>query len=133
LGLTSEAWSQRSQNNVNREAFTTWGSSSGMQVTLGGQFGTRHGDRRMAGGLLALDVRQPPELYHPTAIAFDPTLGWVTPNENFVQRVSTTEKVMGVVVVAGMTWATAGAFGVAGGAGVAAATTWPQRWTLPKT
>jgi hypothetical protein len=123
LGLTNEAWSQSSQNNPNREASTFWRSSSGMQVTVGGQFGTHHKDMRWSADLAALDLRQPSELYHPSAIAFDPTLGWVTPNENFVHRVSTTEKVMGVVVVAGMTWATAGAFGVAGGAGVAAAST----------
>ena len=98
-----------------------------------------NGDQRtwIAGSLRSdaltqLDPTGNPELHERSAVWFDPAAGWVTLPQNIVTHVSegwfdhvmdVVDDAMPVIVVGVMTWATAGAFGVAGGAGMAAATT----------
>jgi DNA/RNA non-specific endonuclease len=72
--------------------------------------------------LLQIDPNAPPELHDPTAVWFDPNLGFVTSTGNRVFHQDWIDKAMPVVFIAVMTWATCGAAGVAGGAGVTAGT-----------
>ena len=70
-------------------------------------------------GVYTLSMQAPPELHNAQAVWFDATLGWVTPTENMVVKQSALDKVAPIVFIGVMTWATAGALGIAGGAGVA--------------
>ncbi len=73
-------------------------------------------------GLRPLSLHAAPELHQPQAVWFDASLGWVTPVENVVVKASFLDKAIPMVFAGVMTWATAGAFGIAGGAGVSAGT-----------
>jgi hypothetical protein len=66
------------------------------------------------GDLIALDLNHAPRLNNDAAVGFDPQLGWVTSSENIYEHRSWLDKAMPIVMVAFVSWATAGAATAAG-------------------
>ncbi len=61
------------------------------------------------GELFALDLSNPRKLNNDAAVSFDPELGWVTPSANIHQDRNWFDKAMPIVMVAFVSWMTAGA------------------------
>jgi len=66
------------------------------------------------GNLISLNLNHAPRLNNDAAVGFDPQLGWVTSSENIYQHRSWLDKAMPIVMVAFVSWATAGAATAAG-------------------
>ncbi|KQY89264.1 DNA/RNA non-specific endonuclease [Pelomonas sp. Root1444] len=66
------------------------------------------------GDLVALDLNHAPRLNNDAAVGFDPQLGWVTSRDNIHEHRSWFDKAMPIVMVAFVSWATAGAASAAG-------------------
>jgi hypothetical protein len=73
------------------------------------------------GDLIALDLNHAPRLNNDAAVGFDPQLGWVTSSDNIYQRRSWIDKALPIVMVAFVSWATAGAATAAGWGAVGSA------------
>jgi Uncharacterized alpha/beta hydrolase domain (DUF2235) len=73
--------------------------------------------------LLHVNPATPPALHDPGMVWFDPQLGFVTSPDNRIVPKDRLGDLFAVVCIGFMTWGTCGALGVAGGAGMGAATT----------
>ncbi|WP_457356542.1 hypothetical protein [Roseateles sp. P5_D6] len=73
------------------------------------------------GDLVALDLNRAPKLNNDAGVGFDPQLGWVTSRDNLYEHRNWFERAMPVVMVAFVSWATAGAASAAGWGAVGSA------------
>jgi len=73
------------------------------------------------GDVIALDLNHAPKLNNDAAIGFDPQLGWVTSRDNIYEHRNWFERAMPIVMVAFVSWATAGAATAAGWGAVGSA------------
>jgi hypothetical protein len=88
-----------------------------------GSFQPPAADASLRSDLLVINPAAPPALHDPGMVWFDLRLGFVTSSFNQIVPKDTLGDVFVIVCIGFMNWGTCGALGVAGGAGMGAATT----------